>query len=188
MFFSEKIFDNAFLTQNLLMAGEYENCTFKGFDFSSVDLSEFKFIECIFDNCNLSMVKLRNAVLSDTKFIGCKMLGLHFNECNQIGLSPGFENCNLSQSSFYKTKLKKTIFKKLKLIETDFTESDVSSSLFEDCDFEGATFENTNLSKADFTTSFNYSIDPERNFIKKARFSLSGVQGLLHKYDIEIGF
>jgi len=38
----------------------------------------------------------------------------------------------------------------------------------------------------DFRTSVNYSLDPERNRIKKARFSLSGIAGLLDKYDIEI--
>jgi len=32
----------------------------------------------------------------------------------------------------------------------------------------------------------NYSIDPELNKIKKARFSTQGIAGLLDKYDIEI--
>jgi len=47
-------------------------------------------------------------------------------------------------------------------------------------------FENTILEKVDFSTSFNYSIDPEMNKIKKAKFSLPEVIGLLNKYDIEI--
>jgi hypothetical protein len=50
----------------------------------------------------------------------------------------------------------------------------------------GATFENTNLEKADFRTSFNYSIDPEINRIKKAKFALPEVLGLLNKYDLVI--
>ena len=50
----------------------------------------------------------------------------------------------------------------------------------------GAAFENTILEKADFRTSFNYSIDPGKNRIKKAKFSLAGIAGLLEKYDIEI--
>ena len=33
---------------------------------------------------------------------------------------------------------------------------------------------------------FNYVIDPEMNKIKKARFSLSAITGLLSKYNIEI--
>jgi hypothetical protein len=50
----------------------------------------------------------------------------------------------------------------------------------------GATFDNTNLEKTNFTTAFNYSIDPDNNRIKKAKFSVPGVLGLLNKYDIVI--
>jgi hypothetical protein len=47
-------------------------------------------------------------------------------------------------------------------------------------------FENTNIEKADFRTSFNYSINPEINRIKKAMFSKQGVVGLLNHLDIDI--
>ncbi|MGB5462457.1 MAG: pentapeptide repeat-containing protein, partial [Aureibaculum sp.] len=33
---------------------------------------------------------------------------------------------------------------------------------------------------------YNYSIDPEKNPIKKAKFSQDGIGGLLDKYDIVI--
>ncbi|HWY33074.1 MAG TPA: pentapeptide repeat-containing protein, partial [Nitrosopumilaceae archaeon] len=87
---------------------------------------------------------------------------------------------------FYKTKLKKTAFKNSTIQEADFSECDLTNAIFENCDLTGATFVNTNLEKADFRTSFNYSIDPELNRIKKAKFSLHGIVGLLDKYDIEI--
>jgi uncharacterized protein YjbI with pentapeptide repeats len=116
------------------------------------------------------------------------MLGLHFENCNPLGLSFALDNCNLSHSSFYKTKLKKTRFKDLKLHEADFTECDLSNSVFENCDLMRATFDKTILEKTDFRSSFNYSIDPERNRLKKAKFSLSGIAGLLDKYDIDIDF
>jgi uncharacterized protein YjbI with pentapeptide repeats len=70
--------------------------------------------------------------------------------------------------------------------ELDLTECDLTGSVFDNCDLKGAVFENTIIEKADFRTSFNYSIDPQTNRIKKAKFSLSGIAGLLHKYDIEI--
>jgi fluoroquinolone resistance protein len=114
------------------------------------------------------------------------MLGLRFENCNPFGLSVSFESCILNHSTFYHLKLKKTSFKSLKLQETDFTGCDLSGSLFDNCDLSKATFEDTNIEKADFRTSFNYSIDPESNRIKKAKFSLSGIPGLLDKHDIEI--
>ena len=57
---------------------------------------------------------------------------------------------------------------------------------FENCDLMRATFENTIIEKVDFRTSYNYSIDLEINKVKKAKFSLTGVVGLLDKYEIEI--
>ena len=58
--------------------------------------------------------------------------------------------------------------------------------MFDNCDLARAIFANSILEKADFRTSYNFSIDPEINKIKKAKFSLTTVSGLLGKYDIEI--
>ena len=72
------------------------------------------------------------------------------------------------------------------LQETDFTEADLTDAAFPECDLLKSTFENTILEKADFRTSFNYSIDPNLNRVKKAKFSMPAVVGLLDKYDIQI--
>jgi hypothetical protein len=42
------------------------------------------------------------------------------------------------------------------------------------------------LEKVDFRTAVNYAFDPNSNKIKKAKFSLMGLAGLLSKYDIDI--
>jgi uncharacterized protein YjbI with pentapeptide repeats len=83
-------------------------------------------------------------------------------------------------------KLAKTRFINCSLKETDFAEADLSSSVFNNCDLAHAGFDNTNLEKADLRTAYNYSIDPERNKVKKAKFSAAGLSGLLHKYDLII--
>lgn len=49
-----------------------------------------------------------------------------------------------------------------------------------------SVFSRTILKEADFLTASNYIIDPELNNIRKAKFSLSSVAGLLNKYDIKI--
>jgi len=114
------------------------------------------------------------------------MSGLRFDTCNEFGLSFSFENCLLNHSTFYKVKIKKTNFKNTQLIETDFTECDLTGSLFDNCDLDRAIFANSILEKVDFSTSYNFSINPEINRIKKAKFSLATISGLLDKYDIEI--
>jgi len=187
-FMEDKIFKKNDFTKTPLPIGEYECCTFINCDFSNSTLADIRFLECEFSGCNLSLAKLTNTTLADVKFKECKMLGLHFEDCNEFGLSVSFEYCSLNLSSFYKVRLIKTSFKNSQFQEADFTECDLTGSVFDNCDFSGATFANTIIEKADLRSSVNYSIDPERNRIKKARFSLTGSVGLLDKYNIEIDF
>lgn len=183
---AEKTFDKINFKENPLPKGDYENCRFIGCDLSDTDLSGCKFSDCEFISCNLSLAKLHKTAFQDIKFKDCKMLGLQFYHCSEFGISFTVENCLLNHSSFYKMKIKKTVFKNSHLQETDFTACDLTGSLFDACDLANATFDNTILEKADLRTAYNYSINPEINKIKKAKFSLSGVPGLLHQYDIEI--
>jgi uncharacterized protein YjbI with pentapeptide repeats len=113
-------------------------------------------------------------------------LGLHFENCDAFGLSFSFEGCQLNLASFYNLKIRKTVFRDSQLQETDFSECDLMGAIFDDCDLAQTIFDQSNLEKVDFRTAYNYSIDPERNQVKKARFSLLGAAGLLDKYDIDI--
>jgi len=185
-YIEDKDFEQIDFSVKKLAEGDYENCVFTNCNFSNTDLSRISFSECSFLDCNLSMVKLTGTTLRDIQFKGCKLLGLHFEDCSDFLFTVSFENCILNLSSFYKRKLKKTIFKNTSLHEVDFTEADLSLAQFDNCDLLGATFVNTILEKADLRTAYNYSIDPEMNRIKKAKFSMSGIAGLLNKYDIEI--
>ncbi|MFA6945248.1 MAG: pentapeptide repeat-containing protein [Pedobacter sp.] len=182
----DKIFDRNNFREEPLELGEYENCVFRQCDFSNTDLSEIKFTTVEFIGCNLSLAKVTKTAFRDIIFKECKILGLHFENCNEFGLAFSFENCQLNHSSFYKTTIKKTNFKNSSLKETDFTECDLTNSVFENCDLTGATFDHTNLEQVDFRTSVNYSIDPVNNRIRKAKFSIMGISGLLDKYDIKI--
>jgi fluoroquinolone resistance protein len=131
-------------------------------------------------------VKLSKTAMKDVKFRGCKMLGLHFEDCKDFLFAVDFDNCILTHSTFFRVNLKKTFFSRSKLIEVDFSEADLSSAVFDGCDLLGAKFDQTILEKSDFTSSYNYSIDPDNNRIKKATFSREGIAGLLDKYDIVI--
>jgi len=186
-YIEDQEFESIDYSQHKLVEGEYENCVFTNCNFSGLNLSRLSFSECSFIDCNLSMVKLTGTTLRDIKFKGCKLLGLHFEDCSDFLFSVSFDNCNLNLSSFFKRKLKKTTFNNTSLQEVDFTEADLSLAIFNNCDMLGATFIDTILEKADFRTAYNYAIDPEQNRIKKAKFSMSGVSGLLLKYDLEIG-
>lgn len=185
-YIQDKVFQKQDFTANQLPVADYENCVFTNCDFSDTDLSQRVFLECEFNSCNLTTANLTNTGLKNARFKDCKLLGLHFENCDQFLFEIDVENCFLNLSSFYKVKLKKTRFKSANLSEVDFTGADLTNASFDNCDLAGARFENTVLEKADFRTARNYSIDPELNKIKKAKFSIQGIAGLLVKYDIEI--
>jgi fluoroquinolone resistance protein len=178
--------DQTICQNDSLEKGEYENCLIEGCELSEYNLSGFKFIDCTFKMCNMSLGKLTNTVFRDVQFIECKMLGLRFEDCNDFGLSFTFVSCQMTHSSFYKLKLKKTIFQYCQLHGVDFTETDLSGACFDDCELNDAVFMQTNLESSDFRTASGFEIDPELNRIKSAKFSLYGIPGLLLKYRIEI--
>jgi fluoroquinolone resistance protein len=184
--FEDEGFKGIDYSVDTLPKGEYERCSFVNCSFADVDLYNITFLECEFENCNFSMAKLNNTGLKSVTFENCKLVGVQFDRCNPFLLAMRFDNCQLNLSSFYKLKLKNTHFNNCMLHEADFTETDLTGSNFENCDLLNAIFDHTILEKTDFRSSFNYSIDPETNLIKKAKFSREGVSGLLDKYQIEI--
>ena len=185
-YFLEQTFNKANFQQLPLNKGEYERCVFNNCIFSDCNLSEVKFSDCVFHDCNLSMANITKVSFWNTQFKDCKMLGLKFDSCNEFALSFTFENCILNFSTFYKTKIKKTLFKNCQLQEVDFTETDLSNVKFENCDLLRAFFMSSNLESANFRTAYNYSIDPESNRMKKAKFSILGLSGLLEKHKLDI--
>ena len=167
-------------------AREYDSCNFINCNFSKTDLSNVIFTECLFENCNLSSVKITNTSFQQVVFKSCKMLGLQFDECNGFGLSVSFVNCVLNHSSFYQANISETTFTGCQLKQVDFSHADLTQSVFDECDLSSAAFHQTNHSKSNLRTAVNFSIDPTKNKIQKAKFELNNIRGLLDCFGIEI--
>jgi uncharacterized protein YjbI with pentapeptide repeats len=181
-----KVFNNSDCAEKKIFGNEFNNCLFKNCNFSNSDFLNVELIDCEFENCNMTMVKLTNAGLKNVKFAGCKLIGTDFSVCKDFMLSVNFHRCNLQYSFYFKKKMKNTQFIDCILKEANFTETDLTKSIFKNCDLANTIFDQTNLSNADFSTSYNFSIDPEINKMKKAKFSQQRLSGLLDKYDLII--
>ncbi len=184
----------------------HENKEFSGVDYSEKKLRDRSFIKCKFVGCNFTKSDIRGNDFETCEFICCnfsltvvggtgfrnahfkesKLLGVNFSECNKFMFSFAFDDCYLDYSSFFGTKLKKTNFNRCSLKETDFSETDLSGAVFLDCDLTGTHFSKTILEKADFRMAKNFTIDPENNKLKHAKFSAFNLDGLLYKYQIII--
>jgi fluoroquinolone resistance protein len=143
-----------------------EDQTFEKIDFTVKPLSKGDYDHCTFLHCNLSSINL-----SEIKFVDCV-----------------FRGCNLSMAAVSATVFRDVRFADCKMLGMRFDQASAFgfSCLFEGCTLDHSSFYQMKIKKADLRTAFNYSIDPERNRMKKAKLALAGVRGLLGKYDIVI--
>ncbi len=181
-----KTFEKLDFALNKLDDIEFEECTFNNCVFDNHSISNVIFRECEFHECNFGSAILKNTVFNDTQFVNCKMIGLDFSICSTLFLSMSFSGCNLNFSSFYLMPLKGIVFKNCSLESVDFTETDLTSATFDTSNLKETTFEHTILEHSDFRTAQNYQIDPQKNKLKKTKFSSEGLKGLLSNYDIII--
>lgn len=185
-YYTDKIFDKTDFRSAPLAMGEYDGCRFAGCNFEEEHLSAIRFTDCEFEDCNLTNAQVNETALNEVSFLNCKLVGIHFYKCGGLLFSATFMGCQLNLASFYGMNLSNVTFKDCKLIEVDFTEANLSGLVLDACDLNRAIFSDTNLEKADFRTAFNFNIDPERNRLKQAKFSMQNVSGLLSKYGVVI--
>ncbi len=114
------------------------------------------------------------------------MLGLSFDTCSDFGFEMHCKRCILQHSIFYKMDLRQCSFEHCNLSEADFGEADLSDAVLSDCNLERTVFRYTNLEKANLIGATNFTIDPDINKLKGARFSASEVIRLLDKYGLII--
>ena len=182
----DQVFKNSDFTKVQSLDKEFENCTFVNCNFSGLNLSNIVFYDTNFDTCDMSNANLNNTSFQDVSFLNCKLLGLRFDACKTFLLEFKFTDSSLNYSSFFGLKIPKTIFKNCNLTEVDFSEADLNNTNFEGSNLLGAMFSNTILEGADFRNTANFSIDPELNYIRKAKFSSDSLFGLLYKYNLQI--
>jgi uncharacterized protein YjbI with pentapeptide repeats len=186
LIYIQKTFEKEVFINSRINNREFEDCIFKNCDFSNTDFAETTFMDCEFIDCNLSLAKMRNTSLKTVTFKNCKLLGILFNETAEFLFSVHFQDCILDYASFANKKMPKTKFLNSSLKETSFVGTNLTSSVFDNCNLDGTLFNDTILKLADFSTSYNYKIDPEFNPMQKAKFAMQGIAGLLDKYDILI--
>jgi len=179
-------FSNQNYTSNILPKAEYSYCTFENCNFENSDISNNVFLECEFHDCNFSNVNLKHTTFNDVVFSGCKLVGVNFNDINDFLMAFSFKDCNLNLSSFSDMSINKTIFTLCKMHQVDFSYAEAKSCQFLKCDLQNAVFENTNLEASDFSSAFNFDINPSTNQLKSALFSKENVSGLLKSFKIKV--
>lgn len=172
--------------KDLKFPAEFEDCEFLGCTLENMDLGRSRFEECVFKDCQLKMCNLPDTSFQNVTFDESKLVGMLFEHCSAMLLSMTFTNCQLSLPSFRGLDLKESSFKDSKLEEADFTGADLSAVVFDSCRLDRSIFERSNLEGTDFRTAEGFSLDPERNQMKGAKFTTRGLSGLLEKHGLDI--
>lgn len=167
-----------------IMYKDFERCTFSNCDFTACDFLGVAFTDCVFYSCNFSAAKINYTGLRNTVFIGCDFTDVNFTMVDSLLFSAEFKDCILDYTKFYTFKLKGTLFSNCSIIAADFMGSDLTGVMFDNCNMHKSIFTDAVANNADFSTSYNFSIDPDKTKLKKAKFSQAGLKGLLDKYDI----
>ncbi len=184
---SEYILDKEYNTvtyqEEALNHKEFESCTFNNCNFSACLFVAVTFIDCVFNNCVFDGARINYVGFRTVFFNQCSIKDVNFAMCDKLIFEVHFKNCALDFSKFYTLKLKGTTFIDCSLIAVDLMSTELTAVLFDRCDLYRTEFAKAIANGANFKTSFNYTIDPTKTKIKKAIFSLSGIKGLLYKFN-----
>lgn len=125
------------------------------------------------------MMKLAGAALQQVRFVECKLLGVDLSVCSEMLFSVGFERCVMDHAVLSGRRMRGTRFIQCTMRGVDLERADLEAAVLDRCDLRDAVFERTTLRDADLTTVIDHRIDPTRNDLKGARFSVEGALGLL---------
>ncbi|HIW97615.1 MAG TPA: pentapeptide repeat-containing protein [Candidatus Tidjanibacter gallistercoris] len=174
--------DTAFLREGTVCDGcTFDRCTVAGRHLNGIVL-----LDCRFDGCDFSLSSLAGTVTDGVAFSGCKMTGVAFGErSGTCRLSASFAECILDNALFQYLEAPRSMFRHCRMRGTVFDRCMMKETLFEMCDMHEASFSDCDLTGTDFLTSDGFTLDPETNRLRGARFAVASLPGLLAKYRIK---
>lgn len=183
--FNEQTFEGIDLRETVIRGKEFYECTFIQCRFIEATFSSCKFIDCTFKNCDLSNMKINMTRFRDLKSEDSKWVGVNFTNAESVS-HLNFIRCVLNYSNFLGLDLRRSKFEHCVAREVDFRQANLTEAVCTGTDFSGTQFASTNLTKADFRKAIQYSIRPNDNTLKSAKFSFPEAAALLHGLDIII--
>lgn len=166
----------------------FNSCTFTKCSFHETAFTDCSFHNCTFTKCELSLVKVKGCIFTDTRFEGSQLVGVNWTDShwakNQFLKPVDFIDCVINYSTFIELNLKKIQMVGCTARDVDFGDADLTQANCRGTDFSNSRFWHTNLTEADFTGALNYSIAVNSNTLKKTKFALPEAMSLLYGLDI----
>ncbi len=180
-----KVFEKVQWQEKAVTNRKFTECTFKNCQLNMLTFVDCTFTDCVFDGCDLSLVKVKGCFFTRVEVKSCKAIGINWFETGSP-FSVTFVDSNISYCSFFGKGIKKARFKNCLARETDFSDTNLTDADFRGTDLENARFSNCDLSYANFKEARNYYVDLLQNKVRKAQFSLPEALSLLNQFDIVV--
>lgn len=191
--YEDETFKNLDLQGQTIDSIRFDECEFIDCNFTEAVFKSCAFKSCIFTNCDLSLVKVNYSHFKDVHIKNSKAVGIiwpaaAWGKKDDLQLFKPFEFTSsvLNYSSFSGLDLEKISIENCTAKEVDFAEANLINAKFMGTDLEGSIFRNTNLEEADFVGAKNYTIAPDLNTIKNAKFAMPEAIALLYNMEIEL--
>jgi fluoroquinolone resistance protein len=185
---ADRVFKEIHLEHSQLLSSEFYDCTFVRCSFVESVFRNCRFVNCAFQQCDLSLVQVPASTFSSTRFEDSKAIGVDWTQADwpTAGLANpvGFFRSAISHSTFIGLRLRGIQIRDCVAVDVDFREADLSQADFAGTDLAQSLFSDTDLTEADLSRARNYHIDPGRNVLRQARFSLPEAMSLLYSMDI----
>jgi uncharacterized protein YjbI with pentapeptide repeats len=185
---TDRTFREVYIEQSELASCEFYDCVFLHCRFTETVFRGCRFVSCTFRRCDLSLVQVPESTFSSTRFENSTVIGVDWTQADWppagLGDPIAFLNCAISHSTFIGLRLRGIQIRDCVARDVDFRETDLSYADIGGTDLAESMFIHTDLTEADLSRARNYSIDPGRNVLTKARFSLPEAMSLLYCMDI----
>jgi len=88
---------------------KWVNCVFDNCDLTLADFSGSEFEKCDFAKCDLTGASFRAARIRETEFVSCKLRRVAFTGCSPLKVVD-FQNCDMRLASFYDATVEQANF------------------------------------------------------------------------------
>jgi uncharacterized protein YjbI with pentapeptide repeats len=188
--YEDEKFENLKLDGVKVDGSSFIDCIFEGCSLVETVLQSCRFQRCTFLDCNLSLAEIPASEFGSMRFKRSKLVGIDWTKAKSNPASLGkplyFEASSLNHSTFIGLDMQKVQFIECIVHEVDFRETDLTRAQFIQTDLQGSLFMDTILRAAHFHSARNYNIDPVKNDLSGARFSLPEAMSLLYALDIKL--
>lgn len=188
--YTDRHFEEANLNATRIASSIFNDCIFENCSFIEAIFLDCRWVNCKFIDCDMSLLNVPGSMFSGIHFEDSKLIGINWThgnwETNLLQVPLSFNRCVLNHSTFIGLNLKEIQIKDCIASDVDFREANLTKAFFGGTELSQSLFSKTDLTKADLSRARNYSISPEENTIKGAKFSLPEAMSLLYSLDIEL--